>query len=258
MTRSTVISSISSILILGSAGSAFAIGFSLTPIGGSTTGRVGDTLVVGIDLTLEAGEYVTIAAPALLWDLEGGNVLDVRSAHESGITVGNFELNPLQANRWSIWDPTKLDDLSAASLGTYIDETPTVFQDAHLGSTLFYGFEQASIVLDENEIVTDILSNGIQGSGTYRVGTIEFLLQQVGTTELNYYTDPTNGLRTFIAGSRGTEFPGDQVTLTPLEISAESLVSLQITVIPEPGSALLLGLGLFGLASCRSRAIQGD
>lgn len=253
---STVFTSLSSALILCTAGSALAIGFSLTPIGGSATGQVGDTLVVGIDLTLEAGEYVTIAAPALLWDLEGGNVLDVRTAHESGITVGNFELNPLQANRWTILDPSKMDDPGNATLGSYVDLTPTVFNDTHVGSTLFYGFEQTSIVIDENEIVTDILANGIQGEGTYRVGTIEFLLRQVGTTTLTYFTDPTDGFRTFLAGSRGTEFPGDQVTLTPLAISAESLLSLQITVVPEPGSALLLGLGLFGLASVRDRSTR--
>lgn len=226
--------------------SASAIGFSLTPVAGSTTGVVGDTFVVGVDLVLAEGDYVTIAGPTLQWDLEGGNVLDARAAFESSVLVGRYQLNPLVADRWRIGDATD-------SATSEVYWSANTFDDRRAGPTFFWGFEQVTTVLDEDGILLDINAYGIAGAGSYRIGTIEFLLREVGTTEISYLVDPAAPWRTFVAGSNAVELSGDQLVLTPLAISANGVAALKITVVPEPGTVVFLGLGLALLARPRAR-----
>ncbi len=251
---------VSSFFYLTSPDTGLAIGFSMTPVGGSATGRVGDTIVVAIDMTLEEGEYVTIAGPSLMWDLEGGDVLDAIRAHEEpDLQIGDSELHPL-GNFWNLWDLDEVDAVEAgltSSWATALISTSNseALSDRHAGPTMIQGFDHVSTVLNDARIVVDINTNGLRGAGTYRMGTIEFLLRQVGTTQVGYWTRPTSGFRTFIAGSRGEEYPGNQVQLTPLTLSADDLVSLTINVVPEPGTALMLGLGLIGLASRRGSRV---
>ncbi len=246
--------------IVAGSSPASAIGFSLTPVGGTANGaagQVGDTLVLGVQMHLEEGEYVTIAAPMLIWDREGGNVLDARAAHESSTNVGSYQLNPLADDVWRIWDANDPSGFPAQgrppTAASQFYTGTNAFSDAQLGATLLEGFEQTSTVLDEDGILLDILTNGVTGAGSYQIGTVEFLLSDLGTTEIGFYTHPSHSVRTFVTGSRAIEFSNDDVTLTPLEVTSGALATLQITVVPEPGTGLLCALGLMHLATCRER-----
>lgn len=230
---------------------ARAVGFSLEIVGGTTNGNVGqigDTIRVGISLHLEEGEYVTIVDPTLQWDLEGGNVLDlVNATQRTDVMVGSFQLNPIAEDRWRIGNPTGFDENGTGDVGTYYE--PTV-SDSRVGPSFLWGMEQVSTVI-ENAIVVDILANGVTGAGTYPIGTVDFVLREAGTTTISYLVDERFAFRTFLAGKRGAVLPNGQVSLVPLAVTTNGFEALQIAVIPEPGAALGIGLGLAFLASTR-------
>ena len=74
------------------AGSANAIRFDLNQIGGTAVGGYGapgDTLVLSIDVTLEADDGSTGLITALQWDLEGGDVLDITRGTETSFEIVN-------------------------------------------------------------------------------------------------------------------------------------------------------------------------
>lgn len=226
------------------AGSASALGLSLTPIG-SATGQVGSTLTVGIDLTLDAGDYVEMAAPILVWDLEGGNVLDARTAQETAVSLGSYDLRPIVSTSWFIANPNDLSQVDR------YDGTNSL-ADARTGGSLLSGFEQVGTVQGDANIQAHVGANGLASAGSYRLGTIEFLLQEVGTTQLQLLADLGAPYRSILTGANATTPSGGPAALRRLSTaSGVSLDSLRIDVvpIPEPGTALLLGLGLAGLAS---------
>ena len=76
------------LIALTAAGSASAISLSIVQVGGTadaSSAQVGDTIVVSLVVTLEEGDVFTGVSAALEWDTEGGDVLDIVSASETGL-----------------------------------------------------------------------------------------------------------------------------------------------------------------------------
>ncbi len=229
---------------------ASAFGVTLTPIGGSTTGVVGDTISIGIDLVIGDDEFLTIADPAITWDLEGGNVLDaVGASQPSVVWLGSIPLSPLAAERWNFFDPTIPGDVGPGVFGN------GPFDDPYDGPTAFWGFEMTSILISDGQLL-DYWSDGTFVPGTYRIGTLDFLLASVGTTTIGFAGPALSHERPFgsLFTGRGVErISLDEIDFIDLDITSGAFASLAITVVPEPGTALLLGLGLAGLSSAGRR-----
>ncbi|MCR9094603.1 MAG: PEP-CTERM sorting domain-containing protein [bacterium] len=221
-----------------------AVGVTLTPVGGSATGFVGQVLTIGVDLTIGDDEFVTIADPSLVWDLEGGNVLDVVGATQPGtIFAGDIPLSPLSASTWRVFDP---DDQLGDGM-SFSNDGP--FGDTRVGATGLWGFEMTSALITDDQLI-EFFGDGTIQPGTYRIGTLDLLLRSIGSTTLTFGgpagQDAPYG--TFFTGREIVRIGQDELELVDLDVTGIGLASLGITVVPEPGTALLLGLGLAGLA----------
>jgi len=97
-------------------------------------------------------------------------------------------------------------------------------------------FFQGQSVLSTNTNPLDPGLDGVIGGDDAQV-RLTFVILGLGTTGLNI------GMG---APGDGELFPGGVVDTT-------ALTQLQVSVLPEPGTALLIGLGLAGLASGRNR-----
>jgi hypothetical protein len=219
------------VLVAQVAPPAEAYTISLSQVGGTAVGGVGyvgDTVVVSIGVELGASDSVLIVAPALQWDLEGGNVLDLVRATESSSVAGGA-LAPINgAYRHG----------PVGTFGTFFADGSSF--PALAGPTWATGWEQAAVIEDD--------LTGLAGPASFTVGTARFVLREVGETTLGFHLDPSNGLSTALISQRHIDETGN-VTFEQIDLSAIEFAPLSLTVlVPEPGTALLAGLGLAGLA----------
>lgn len=233
--------------------SAFGIGLNLTQIGGTAVngqGVVGDTVEVAVDFTIGENEVTTGVFPTLWWDQDGGNVLDIVSATEGfGGFLGPYLMSPLNRTNYILTDssspvPTDRND-------RFFSNSGVAFGDTQVGTTLMIGFEAAIPALSDDQLLAEIINNGLPGPASFRLGVVTFQLASLGETTLALFRDPNSTLRTLITGPRGITFTNDDITFTDIPISGIGFGSLQIMVIPEPSTAMLLIFGLFGLAARR-------
>ena len=245
--------SMTSLILL--AGSAHGIGLSLTQIGGTAVngrGVVGDSIIVAVDLTLAEDEVLLSAFPTLAWDLEGGNVLDIVSAEEGiGAALGSVVLQPINS-RYLL--------TNSGALGGRDDrffDDGTAFLDAAIGTTIMaVGFELFIPLSFDAAYRAEILANGFPGPTSLRMGVATFRLSGLGTTTLGFFRDSTSTFRTIVAGAEGVVINNNDVAFTDLPVSGLGFNEFQITVIPEPSSAVLITLGLLGLSLKRSQDAQ--
>jgi hypothetical protein len=246
--RGGVLCSVSLALLLF-ANSAIAISFSLTQTGGTAQngrGQVGDTLTVAVDVAIGADELTTGIFASLGWDQNGGNVLDIVSATEgTGGFLGPYPFRPINSNYILFDNPTPTAPLGNAR--SFSDGTD--FADTVAGPTVMVGFELAPPVVDDDALLTEIINNGAPGPANFHLGEVTFRLASLGTTTLEFFRDPNLGSRTLVVGARGILFDNDQIQFTDIPVSAIGFGTLQIVVVPEPSAALLIALGLIGLAS---------
>lgn len=231
------------------ASSAYGLDFTLSQIGGTALngrGAVGDTVVVAVDFEIGEDELMLGAFPTLWWDQTGGNVIDIVSAEEGfGGSLGPYAFSPINS-RYLLTDS---GERTGRLDRGFADGTS--FLDAAIGTTLMIGFEVIHPVFDDDQLLGEIVANGAPGPASFRLGTVTFRLADPGTTTIGFFRDPNSTLRTVVTGARGIEFAGDQINFTDIPVSGVGFSALNIVVVPEPSTALCLGVGLVGLAMKR-------
>ena len=233
------------------ANSALGLSLSLTQVGGTAQdgrGVVGDTIAVAVDLAIDEDEMILAAFPTLWWDQEGGNVIDIVSAVEGvGGLLGPYPVRPINS-RYLLTDSPERTGRTDRPFADGRD-----FGDTAAGRTLMIGFELALPVIGDDQLLFEIITNGLPGPGAFRLGVATFRLATPGVTTIGFFRDPDSTLRTVVAGARGVAFSNDQIEFTDIPVSAIGFDALRIVVVPEPSVALLLGIGLVGLAAKRRR-----
>ncbi len=230
------------LVALTTAGSASAITLSIAQVGGSgdaSSAQVGDTIVVSLVVTLEEGDVFTGASAALQWDTEGGDVLDIVSASESGPLLLDGKLFDVINGRYRIGEPE--------TVGVSVEEGES-FPASFVGPTFVWGWELVAPFGD---------LDGVVGPHAFSIGEAEFVISNPGTVTVSYYTQEP--WETLVAG-QGFEFNG-QVIYEDLEVGTVVQVeSLAIfarapQAVPALGPVGLLivaaGLAGAGVASAR-------
>ena len=70
---------------------------------------------------------------------------------------------------------------------------------------------------------------------------------------LSFLTDPDVNIRTIVLGGHTEILPNDEIVFNNYDISSVQITGLRVFIIPESGTALLLGLGLRLLARRKGR-----
>ena len=146
-----------------------------------------------------------------------------------------------------------LDPGSQLALATY---PPSYAADAHIGSDLSYQDEDwihIAIVRDGADVsgyVNGVLQGTVTTVGTYS-GSAPFIAAM--GSRYNPFANGWNGY-----GNGTYQFRGviDELFIYDRALSSTEIASLY-TPVPEPSTALLIGLGLGALSLCKAREIMG-
>lgn len=205
---------------------AYALSVSLVQIGGTASfgvGSPGDTLVVDVRVGLEPGDSVTLVDPALLWDVEGGDVLELTNAAEAAPQLVNgVFMQPINAANAILGDPAS-GGVGGQSFSLFDAVYPT-----RAGSTFLDAIESVPVGLGT-----------LTGPADFSIATATFVLSGLGSTDLGFSFHPVGGGDTVVGGA-GFANITDTVTFNGL-----SVLSLPV---PEPSTSVLAGIGLLGLA----------
>ena len=96
----------------------------------ASSAQVGDTIVVSLVVTLEEGDVFTGVGAALEWDTEGGDVLDIVSASETGSLLLDGKLFTRINGRYRIGEP--------GTVGVAVEEGES-FPASFVGPTFVVG-----------------------------------------------------------------------------------------------------------------------
>jgi len=210
------------LVALTTAGSASAISLSIVQVGGTadaSSAQVGDTIVVSLVVTLEEGDVFTGASASLEWDTEGGDVLDIVSASETGSLLLDGKLFTRINGRYRIGVP--------GTLGVAVEEGES-FPASFVGPTFVWGWELATQIGD---------LDGVGGPHVFSIGEAEFAIRNPGTATVSYYTQ--GSLETLVAG-QGFEFNG-QVIYEDLEVGTVVQVGSLAILAGTPQAVPALG-----------------
>jgi hypothetical protein len=233
------------LVALTTAGSASAITLSIAQVGGSgdaSSAQVGDTIVVSLVVTLEEGDVFTGVGAALEWDTEGGDVLDIVSASETGSLLLDGKLFTRINGRYRIGEP--------GTVGVAVEEGES-FPASFVGPTFVVGWELATPIGD---------LDGVGGPRAFSIGEAEFVIRNPGTVTVSYYTEEP--WETLVAG-QGFEF-NDLVIYEDLEVGTvvqvESLAILagapQAVPALGPVGLLIVAAGLAGAGVASARRMH--
>lgn len=220
---------------------AQAISLDIVQIGGTAVGGIGgagDTLILEVVATLDEGEGTIGVFPTLQWDLEGGNVLDLVSVSEpkyqlvNGTRVSSFSPNSRIGNPF--------DWTTSVFFYTYDPVYPSV-----AGPEFFMGLEQ----------VTPLGLVVAYGPATFTIGTLEFALNSASSTEISFLTE--SPVRTVIADDCSTIIGSTPQCkdVTSIADLGTFQVNSPLAHVPEPGTRMLLALGLLAMGAHR-RAVR--
>lgn len=216
--------------VVMSASTAYAgVEFSL-PGGNSATVAVGDTVVITIDVA-------NIGATAALRQSVSGFGASIFGYNEG---VADFVPGTGRAAA-SLFGSCGTDpEDPTACVGGLVQADNAFFSPSNLVETTVGGAKRVQIVAAASTTPTNRSGSGDFGyDGTFSTPAfiVTFQATGVGQTVLRI----------------GTGFPGDALILsTGAEFQVPEL-TYTINVIPEPGTALLMGLGLAGLAAAGRR-----
>jgi hypothetical protein len=216
---------------------AQAISIDLVQTGGTAvggTGGAGDTLILEVVATLDAGEATTGIFPTLQWDLGGGDVLDLVAASEPAYQfVNGHLLKPISlAARIGI----PVDGMRETSVGFDIDDP---VYPSFAGPEAFFGLEQ----------IPGLISVPVPGPAVFTIGTLEFVLNSDDSTQISFYLHVPTGFGTVI-GDANFEDVAPISDLGTFQVNPGRLIPN-----PEPGTGALLSLGLLAMAAHR-RAVR--